>query len=167
MRKATMILIAGLFFSWMSIGFAEGLKMGFIDLKKVLDTYEKVKEGETQLLKQAQEKTDQREKLVTEIKGIREKLELLKDKEKEKKQQELDAKLKQLQDFTYQSRTTLEQSRDDKFREIMKEVQDVVAEYGQSRNFNIIIDDTLILYKDKTMDVTDDIIKTLNQRYKK
>jgi Skp family chaperone for outer membrane proteins len=49
----------------------------------------------------------------------------------------------------------------------MKEIKDVIEEYGQSRNYNIIIDDTFLLYKDGNLDATDEIIKVLNQRYKK
>ncbi len=72
-----------------------------------------------------------------------------------------------MQDFTYQTRTSLRQKRDEKFREIMKEVKDVMQEYGSSRNYNVIMDDTLLFYKDDSLDVTDDVIKILNQRYKK
>ncbi|MBL7092077.1 MAG: OmpH family outer membrane protein [Candidatus Omnitrophica bacterium] len=167
MRKVLVVLIMVLFCSWVIPGYAEGLNLGFVNLKKVLDEYEKVKEGEGQLLKEAEEKNSQREKLVKEIKNSREKLDLLKDKQKEKKQQELDEKIKELQDFTYETRAVLRQKRDEKFREIMKEVKDVLEEYGQSRNYNIIIDDTLLLYKDSSLDVTEDVIKILNQRYKK
>ena len=39
------------------------------------------------------------------------------DKQKEKKEQELEEKVKKLQDFTYETRTDLRQKRDEKFRE--------------------------------------------------
>ncbi len=167
MRKILAILIILSFCSWVSTAYAQDLKLGYINLKQVLDDYQKVTEGENALLKEAEEKNKERDELVKEIKNLREKLDLLEDKQKEKKQQELDEKIKQLQDFTYQTRTSLREKRDEKFREIMKEVKDVIAEYGSSRNYNIIIDDTLLLYKDEKLDVTADIIKTLNQRYKK
>ncbi len=167
MRKILAVLIIVLFCSWVVPSFAEDMKLGHINLKKVLDDYDKVKHGEDELLKQAEEKNKQREKLVKEIKNLREKIDLLKDKKKEKKQQELNEKVKKLQDFTYQTRTSLRQDRDEKFREIMEGVKDVIEEYGQSRSYNIIIDDTLLFYKDEALDVTDDVIRILNQRYKK
>lgn len=168
MRKVIAVLIAVLLCSWVSLAHAEQtFKLGYVNLKKVLDDYKKVTEGEGQLLEEAEKKTKEREKLVNEIKKLREKVDLLKDKEKEKEQKELDEKVKELQDFTYETRTSLRQDRDEKFREIMKEIKDVLDEYGQSRNYNIIIDDTLLLYKESSLDVTEDIIKMLNQRYKK
>ena len=167
MKKVIVVLTLVLFCLGTSLGYAEELKIGFINLKEVLDKYEKVTDGEDVLLKEAEQKNSQREKLVNDIKSMREKLELLKDNKKVQKQQELDGKIKELQDFTYQTRTSLRQKRDEKFREIMKEVKTVIEEYGQSRKYDVIIDDTLLLYKVDNLDATADITKTLNQRYKK
>ena len=167
MRKVIAILLIVLFCSWVIPSYAQELRLAYINLKKVLDKYEKVADGEEQLVKQAEKKNTEREKLVKEIKSLRERIDLLEDKKKQKKQQELEEKLKKLQDFTYETGTDLRQKRDEKFRDIMREIKDVIEEYGQSRNYNIIIDDTFLLYKDDNLNVTDEIIKTLNQRYKK
>ena len=167
MRKILAILIIVAFCSWANPGYTQDMKVGFIDLKKVLDNYDKVKDGEDELLKEAEKKNDQRDKLVKEIKNLREKIDLLKDRQKEKKQQELDEKVKNLQDFTYETRTSLRQEQDEKLREISQDIKDVVQEYGQSRKYNIIFDGALLHYKDSNLDITDDIIKVLNQRYKK
>lgn len=168
MRKILVALTIVLFCSGVNLSYAQkDLSLGFINLKKVLDNYEKVKDGEDILLKEAEEKNKQREKLTQEIKSLRGKIDLLKDTQKEKKQRELEEKVKKLQDFTYQTRASLRQNRDEKFREIMKEIKDVMHEYGQSRNYSVIMDDTLLFYKDGRLDVTDDLIKILNQRYKK
>jgi len=167
MRKILAVLLMLSFCSWANPGYTQDLKVGFIDLKKVMDDYKKVKDGEDQLREELQGKDKQRDELVKEIKNLREKLDLLKDEKKEKKQQELDEKVKKLQDFTYQSRTDLRQNKDEKLREIMKEIKGVIEEYGQSRNYNVIFDRMLLHYADDSLDVTDDIVKTLNQRYKK
>ena len=167
MRKPLVIVTVIIFCSWMNLAYAQQFRMGYINLKKVLDEYKRVEDGEAQLLKQAEKKNKQRDKLVAEVKKLRENTGLLKDDQKAKKQRELDEKLKRLQDFTYESRTDLRQKRDDKFRVIMEEVKTVIAEYGQSRNYNVIMDDTLLFYKDQGMDVSEEVIKILNQRYKK
>jgi len=151
---------------WTQAGFAEDTKFGYINLKQVLDDYGKVTEGEDALLKQAEGKNDEREAMVKEIKTLREKIDLLDEAEKEKKQLELDEKIKALQEFTYETRTSLRQDRDEKLREIMNEVKAVIAEYGKSNSYNFIIDDTLLLYKQEVMDVTADIVKLLNERHK-
>ncbi len=168
MRRILVLLIAVLFCSCISLSYADdSLKVGFIDLKKVLDDYQKVKDGEEELLKEAEQKNEKREKLIKEIKRLREKIDLLKDKQKEKKQWELNGKVKKLQDLTYEMRTSLRQKGDEKFIDIIKEVKAVMEEYGSSRNYDLIIEGELLHYKSNKLNVTDDIIKTLNQRYKK
>jgi len=168
MRKVSILLVTVLFCSCVGLAYAEeALKVGFVDLKKVLDNYQKVKDCEDELLNEAEAKNAKREKLVKEIKTLREKIDLLKDKQKEKKQKELDTKVKELQDLTYEMRTSLRQEKAEKLIEIMKEVKDVMEEYGQSRNYDLIIEGELLHYKNEKLNATDDIIKMLNQRYKK
>lgn len=167
MRRTLFVLAIVFFCSWSIMGHAQDLKLGYVNLKEILDKYEKVGDGEEQLLKDAEEKNAEREKLLEETKNLREKVDLLEDKQREKKERELAEKIKKLQDFTYDARTDLRQKRDEKLREIMSEIKDVMEEYGQSRNYQIIIDDTLLLYKAEGLDVTEDIIKILNKRYKK
>ncbi|MBN3038296.1 MAG: OmpH family outer membrane protein [Candidatus Omnitrophica bacterium] len=167
MKRALVSLVVLALLGWVQAGFAEEQKIGYINLKTLLDDYKKVTDGEDQLLNQAEEKNEERDNMVKNIKNLREQIDLLNEADKEKKQQELDEKIKALQEFTYQTRTSLRQDRDEKFRDIMKEVKTVIEEYGKSHNYNIIIDDTLLLYKQENLDVTEEIVKILNQRYKK
>ena len=83
MRKVLAVATVALFCLAASTAYAEELKIGFINLKEVLDKYEKVTDGEDVLLKEAEDKNSEREKLVNEIKSMREKIELLKDAKKE------------------------------------------------------------------------------------
>ncbi len=167
MRKALVVLVIALFCSGVNLGYAQDLTLGFIDLRKVMNEYEKVRDGEGQLQKELEEKNKQKEKLTEEIKKLREKIDFLNDEQKENKQQELAEKVKKLQEFNYQMRIGLQQKRDEKLRNISKDIKDVVQEYAQSRNYNIIFDKMLLHYGDSKIDVTDDVIKILNQRYKK
>jgi len=167
MRRFLAVLMLVAFCGWANSGYAGDVKFGFIDFKKVMDNYEKVRDEEALLQKELEEKNEKGEKLTVEVKALREKIDLLKNKQKEEKQEELDAKIKELQEFNYQLRAGLSQKRDEKLREISKDIQDVVEEYGQSHNLEMIFDKLLVHYKQDKFDVTEDIIKILNQRYKK
>jgi outer membrane protein len=167
MRRFLAVLMLVAFCGWANSGYAGDMKFGFIDLKKVMDNYERVKDEEARLQKELNEKNDKGESLTKEVKALREKIDLLKNKQKQKKQEELDAKIKELQEFNYQLRAGLSKKRDEKLREISQDIKDVIAEYGQSRNFEMILDKMIVPYRKDKLDVTDDIIKILNQRYKK
>lgn len=166
MRKILAVLLTVLFCGWLSVSYA-GEQIGYITLKTVLDKYEKVAAGEQELVKEAEAKNKEREALVAEVKSLREKLDLADAAQKEKKQAELEEKIKGLQEMTYQAQTTLRQRRDEKFKEIMQDVKTVIEEYGQSSGYNMIMDDALLLYKNTKLDITEEIVKRLNQRYKK
>lgn len=167
MFRALALLLAILFCSCTTLVYADDLKIGFVDLKKVIDEYKKVKDGEDELRKDVEAKTIKRETLIKEIRTLRKGMDLLKDKQKQKKQKELDVKIMELQDLTYEMRTDLRQKRDEKFINIMKEVKAVMEEYGQSRKYDLIIEGELLHYKNDKLNATNDIIKMLNQRYKK
>ncbi len=76
MRKILAILLVALLCSWVNLSYAqqEGLRLGFINLKKVLDDYEKVKDGEAALVKEAEEKNKEKDKMTQEIRSLREKI---------------------------------------------------------------------------------------------
>lgn len=167
MRKVLVMLLTLLFCGWMSASYAQDTPIGYINLKTILDKYEKVTVGEQELMKEAEAKNKEREELVKEVKSLREKLDLADAAQKPTQQAELEGKIKNLQEMTYQAQTTLRQRRDEKFKEIMQEVKDVIDEYGQSNGYNMIMDDALLLYKNAKLDVTEEIVKRLNQRYKK
>jgi len=105
--------------------------------------------------------------LVKEIRKMREELELMNEKAKDKKEKDIDAKIKTLQEFDQDAKSELTKERDDMVRDILKEMNDVIRGYGEKNGYAIILNDRVLLYGQKTMDLTDDIIKLLNDNYKK
>ena len=75
--------------------------------------------------------------------------------------------IKTLQEFDQDARSELTKERDDMVRDILKEMNDVIRGYGEKNGYAIILNDRVLLYGQKTMDLTDDIIKLLNDSYKK
>ena len=52
-------------------------------------------------------------------------------------------------------------------KDILKEMSDVIKEYGQKNGYSIILNDRVLLYGDSGMDLTNEIIKILNEKYNK
>ncbi len=52
-------------------------------------------------------------------------------------------------------------------RDILKDIDKVISEYGKAEGYTIILDDRFLLYKDDKLNITSQVIKTLNDRYKK
>lgn len=167
-KLLTVFLISIFLFSCanMSIAQSEG-KIGFVDLSRSFDEYQKTKDLDKDLESKGDAKQEQREKLVKDIRKMREELELMNDKARGKKEQDIEAKIKALQDFDQDAKAMLTKERDDMVRDILKEMNTVIQEYGASQGYSIILNDRVLLYGDKAIDLTDEIIKILNNRYNK
>lgn len=169
MRRLLIIVIGAAFLLGMTrIASAEEAgKIGYIDLSRVFDQYQKTIDYDKELEKKGDKKQAEREKRVSQIKRLRDELELLSEKGREKKQKQIDNEVKELQDFDLATRTDLKKERDKVVREILEEIDKVIQEYGRKEGYFLILNDRVLLFGDKQAELSDEVLKILNQRYKK
>lgn len=168
MRKFLAITLIGIFalsITVTAIAQSED-KIGFVDLSRAFDEYKKTKDFDKALEKKGDTKQEQREKLVKDIRKMRDELELMNEKAREKKEKDIEAKIKILQEFDQDTKTELTKERDDMVRDILIEMNDVIKEYGEKNGYSIILNDRVLLYGKKTIDLTDRITNILNDHYK-
>lgn len=151
----------------LNFAYAASEKLGFMDLSKVFDEYNKTKDLDKQLEDKGDLKQAERDKLVAEIKKLKDELDMLSDKAKEAKQAAIDDKIKKLQDFDRETRDVLRKERDDMARQILKEVKDTIDETGKTEGYFLILDSRAILYGAEKDDLTQKILKLLNDKYSK
>ena len=164
----TISLISVFLFCVSSIAIAENSgKIGYIDLSKSFDEYQKTKDFDKELEKKGDMKQGEREKLVQDVRKMREELELMNKSAREKKEADIEAKIKSLQEFDQEAKTDLTKERDNMVKDILKEMSDVIKEYGQKNGYSIILNDRVLLYGDSGMELTNEIIKILNEKYNK
>ncbi|NQV04872.1 MAG: OmpH family outer membrane protein [Candidatus Omnitrophica bacterium] len=167
MRKVLILLLICTFlFSGAVFAETQG-KIGYVDLSRTFDEYQKTKDFDKDLEKKGDVKQGQREKLVKEIRKMRDEIELMNENARKKKEQDIESKIKSLQEFDQDAKTTLTKERDDMVRDILREINDVIQEHGEKNGFSIIVNDRILLYGDQSGDLTDEIIKILNDNYKK
>ncbi|MFH1479511.1 MAG: OmpH family outer membrane protein [Candidatus Omnitrophota bacterium] len=170
MKKLFVISLVSIFLVSLLINVSPALaadKIGYVDLSRAFDEYEKTKDFDKSLEKKGNTKQEEREKLVKEIRKMRDELDLLNEKTKEKKGMDVEVKMRSLQEFDQEAKTELVRERDNMVRDILKEMNDVIEEYGKKNNFSIILNDRVLLYGADTLNITNDIIKILNENYKK
>lgn len=147
--------------------FAAGEKLGYVDLSRVFDEYLKTKDFDKTLEAKGAQKQVERDKLVNEVKKLRDEAELLSAKAKDEKQAVIDEKIKALQDFDRNTRDALRKERDAMVRDILKEIEGVIQNYGKSQGYAFIFNDRVLVFKSEGSDVTVPIIKVLNDSYTK
>ena len=147
--------------------FAAEQKMGYVDLAHVFDEYQKTKDFDKTLEAKGNAKQTDRDKMVNDVKKMRDEAELLSAKAKDDKQAAIDEKIKALQEFDRNTRDALRKERDTMVQEILKEIETVIQSYGKSQGYSFIFNDRVLVYKGEGGDLTAQVIKALNDSYAK
>ena len=146
---------------------AAGDKIGYVDLARVFDEYNKTKEFDKSLEGKGAGKQADRDKMVAEVKKLRDEAELLSAKAKDDKQAMIDEKIKALQDFDRNTRDALRKERDGMVKDILKEIEVVIQDFGKAQGYGYIFNDRVLVYKSEGNDLTNQVIKVLNDNYAK
>lgn len=159
------ILMAMLFTASLATTAFAADKFGFVDLAKVFDEYQKTKDFDKSLEGKGAAKQAERDKLVAEVKKLRDEAELLSAKAKDDKQAVIDEKIKSLQEFDRVTRDDLRRERDTMVREILKEIDTVLQDFGKKGGYTYVFNDRVLLYKLPENDLTAQVVTTLNGSY--
>jgi outer membrane protein len=143
------------------------IKLGHIDIAAVFDGYDKTKEEDAKLGAKSQDMQAQRDKMVEGIRNMRNELEMLSEKQKEKKQQQVDDSIRKLQDFDREGKAELQRDRDDMVRIILKDIETVMNEFAIKNNYTMIINSRVLEYAQEEYNVTKEVLNLLNSKYRK
>ena len=164
MRK-TAVVLTGLFLSLFLIkGAAQAAeKIGYIDLSRTFGEYNKTKSYDKNLSEKEKTYTDERDKKVADLKAFQDKLNLLNDKERDAKKTELQNKLKAFQDYDRQKQADLRKDQETKMKELLADIQEAVKKYSEKEGYTVVLNDRVLVYQTKSMDITNQVIEILNK----
>lgn len=165
-KRVMMMLLMGSLILSPTLHAAEQ-KIGYVDLARVFDEYQKTKDFDKQLEAKGSAKQAERDKMVGEVKKLRDEAELLSAKAKDDKQAAIDEKIKSLQEFDRSTRDALKKERDTMVQEIIKEINTLIQEFGKSQGYTYIINEQVLVYRSEAGDLTAQVIKALNDTYTK
>jgi len=163
------IAILGISVVFLAISASAGFtaeKLGFVDLSRLFDEYNKTKEYDKVLESKQKSYESERDKKVNEVKQLQDKMNLLNEKEKEAKKADVEEKIKLLQEFDRIKTTDLRKERDDKMKDILKDIEKAVSDYAKSNGYTLVFNDRVLVYQDKNLDITDAVLKILQGYYK-
>ena len=147
--------------------FAKETKIGYVDLSRLFDNYQKTKEFDKQLQGQGEAFTKERDGMIAKIRDAQGKLALLKEDEKNKLSDSIEKQKTDLIEYDKQKRTDLAKQRDEKVRGILLEIEKIVSEMAKKEGYDYILNDRVLVYGDQTQNITDKVLKILNDSYKK
>ena len=142
-------------------------KTAFLDLSRIFNDYGKTKDNDTVLEAAYNKYSGERDAKVEKIKEAQGKLALLKAEEKDKVQKEIEQMTADLNQFDQTERTELTKQRDEKIREILLEIEKIVSDYAKKEQISIVFNDRVLIYGNESLDITEPILKVLNENYNK
>ena len=167
MKKGLAVTAGAVFLAiFTSVAFAAD-KLAYVDLSRLFDEYQKTKVYDKILEEKQVTYEKERVKKVDEVKNLQDKMSLLNDKEKEAKKGDLEEKIKGLQDFDRLQTTDLRKERDEKMKEILKDIENAVSSYSKSNGYTLVFNDRVLVYQEKSLDITEGVLKILQGYYKK
>jgi len=163
-RKILAISIFVLSFAISLNAFAKEIKIGYVNMRKVFFEYEKTKEFNAKLETEDEETKKAMNEKTQELRKLRDELDLLSDEAKKKKEPELKQKLKELDAIRKEKLEGFIRKRDAMFKEIRDDIVETTADYAKKNNYDIILDDAVLLYSSKSYEITENILKVLNKK---
>ncbi len=145
----------------------DGDKYAFVDVAKVFDDFQKTKDNDRILQEEGKKKEQERDVIVHEIRQMKDELSLVTSEARAKKQESLELKVRELQEFDQKAKQDLGQKRAGIVKEIFKDIDDTVKRYGERKGMDLIFNEKVLLYHSPRQDATAEILIELNQAYAK
>ncbi|MCF7916556.1 MAG: OmpH family outer membrane protein [Candidatus Omnitrophica bacterium] len=159
-------LVTIIAFSFSALSFAQDLKVGYVDTIEVFNEYERTKEEDKQLevkKEKAQKSLKAKEK---ELQKIQNRLEVLKEGEREKERENLRTKMQEYRETRQKEFTDIKKERDEMMKNIINDIDQAVSDYAKKNKYDLIINGNSVLYGQKQIDLTDTILKIINKKYR-
>jgi outer membrane protein len=168
---------------------AADMKIGAVDMEKMLQAHPDTKEAESLIQKQVDEFDAEKSGMMEKFDKMRKEFEdaraesenkALSDEGRLQKRKDAEKKLEEMRDYDQQVRETAmlrqKQIKDRKNRmrqRIVDDIRDVIREYAQKKGYAMILDSGpmmdafgVVVYRVEAMDITEDIKKILSETRK-
>ena len=146
---------------------AAGGKLGYIEVERVFEKYQKTVDLNARLEQDRKEKIAERKTMVEEINRLKDEADLLRDEPKKKKETVVDEKVKALYQFEEKVKREAMQKQARLQEEILGEIRGALADIGKAGGYELILSFTAedIGYRSDALNLTDQVVKELNRRY--
>ena len=167
MRRASLVLLVLLAFAVTS--WAAGVKIGVVDVQKVVLESKRGKQAKAQWEKEFKQKKAEIEKKQKEIERLQKELKknaaVLSEKAKKAKEEELRRKMMELQFARQEAMRYLQKRNAELVNAILKDVLKDIQEFGKKNGYTLILDVSgRVVYYDPSLKLNDKIIKLLDRK---
>ena len=146
---------------------ADGVKLGYVDVQKILVQSDAGKEAKEQLAARGNKYETEKNSREEELKKLKGELEkqsvLLSEAARGAKEKDYQQKLKEYQRFLKDAQDDLQAKNDEFTNRIVDEIVKVVQDYGKKNGYTyIFVKNEGMIYMDDKVDLTDELLKQFN-----
>jgi outer membrane protein len=149
----------------------ERIKIGFIDIQRVVSESQAGKQAkerfQAQVKKAEADVVKERQDLEKLRADMEKKGPLLKDEERRNLESDYQRRSVNLQRAMSDYQQELQQKNNEMMSDILKQLEQIVTEVGKADKFTLILERSQILYSDQGIDITNKVIESYNSRTKK
>ncbi len=160
----TVLVAAGLIFTAPMAVRAEVKKLGYVDLSYIFDNYHKTKEYDKVLEADHKIYESDRNKKIDAVREKQGQLGLLAEDKKAALEQEIQKLKEDLDEFDKQQREDLTKKRNEKIREILLEIENIVSVYAEKEGYDMIFNDRVLIYGAQVLNITQTVLDQLNAK---
>ena len=162
----TLIFTFSLTMASLALG-ADGVKLGFVDIQKVLLNSDAGKEAKEQLAVKANRYEGEKNTREEELKKLKAELEkqnvLLSESARSAKEKDYQQKLKEYQRFLKDAQDDLQAKNDELTNKIVEGIVKMVQNYGRRNGYTIVfVKNDAMIYVDDKADLTDEVLRSFN-----
>ena len=149
---------------------AQEIKIGYVDLQRALNDSEAGRKAKEDFKKQVDKLQVDLKKQKDELDGLKDRLEkkalVMKEDERREMEKDYQRKLRDFERNYKDSQGELQLKDNELTRDLLLQLQGVIAEYGKQGNYTVILElsSSSVLYGDPKVDLTDQIIAAYNKR---
>jgi len=164
---ACLILAACVFGASASAQSAD-MKIGFVDLQKVIDSSEEGKQAQEEIKKRADELGLQAKEMQESLQAMKadydKQFDVLSLEAKGQKRDEISKIERDYSRFVTDSQSELRMIEQRALKQLLESVGKLVVEYGQQEHFTLILEAGNILYGAEQIEITQDVIDLYNSK---
>jgi outer membrane protein len=172
-KKGIFLLVTGFWMAWGSVAWgAEAIKIAYVDIQKALNLCEAGKAAKKQMMLEVERMRKNFAGKQKELEKLKDDLEkrgtVLSEATREEKGRDYQAKLRDLQRMERDYQEELQRKDRELTESILKKLEVVVKKMGEEGKYTLILEKNQagIIYISDVLDLTDELIKTFDQKEK-
>jgi outer membrane protein len=152
---------------------ADEIKLATVDLQRALNECDAGKRAKEDFKTQVDKLQSELNKQKTEIEKIKDEVEkkgmVLKEEERKNIERDYQKRLREFQRTYKDSQAELQQRDNEMTTEILRQLQEVIAEYGAKQAYTLVLEASntgAVLYNSRSIDITEQVIQEFNAKRK-